>query len=180
MTVTVTATDDALRARALAVYKPHCRYLTSLALAPDTARGTFAIPASCYIDDTGHLNAAEVTICYNQLLYSALAAAIRDGAAHAPPGWSLDDYWRLRLSAVVITRMSTDFHRPVTPRSFTGELAVGRSLTRRFSAGAAPTTVLETSFRFEDGNGGRAGGTARIAVLGDRDHDSDTGKVLDG
>ncbi|NET17718.1 MAG: hypothetical protein F6K08_35290 [Okeania sp. SIO1H6] len=35
--------------------------------------GQFSIGESCYIDDTGHLNAVEFNICYNQLLYVAIA-----------------------------------------------------------------------------------------------------------
>ena len=37
-----------------------------------TAKGRFSIPESCYIDDTGHFNAVEFNICFNQLAYVCL------------------------------------------------------------------------------------------------------------
>src|SRR4051794_18927348 len=73
--------------RLLAPYKPGCRYLLEATLGyptdgrapfPDdpsswvAARGRFAIPSSCYVDATGHLNAVEFNIAYDQLCYAAL------------------------------------------------------------------------------------------------------------
>lgn len=42
-------------------------------------RGTFEIPESCYIDDTGHFNAVEFNICYNQLAYVLFGKCIQQG-----------------------------------------------------------------------------------------------------
>ena len=69
------AVDPQLLARVLTPYKPHCRYLRTAAVRYATARsiaaasGTFSIPESCYIASTGHFNAVEFNICYNQLTY---------------------------------------------------------------------------------------------------------------
>src|ERR1051326_3438355 len=67
----------------LTPYKKHCRYLQSVPAEKDSSgtallngRGTFSIPESCYIADTGPFNAVEFNICYNQLTYSLLAQAI--------------------------------------------------------------------------------------------------------
>src|SRR6185437_12588121 len=47
-----------------------------------TGKGCFAIPESCYIDDTGHFNAVEFNICYNQLAYVLFAGCIEAGLMH--------------------------------------------------------------------------------------------------
>jgi len=71
-------------------YRPHARYLKSAeitafrAKAADdksktalvTAGGRFSIPESCYIDDTGHFNAVEFNICFNQLAYVAFGKCL--------------------------------------------------------------------------------------------------------
>ena len=41
-----------------------------------TAKGRFSIPESCYIDDTGHFNAVEFNICFNQLAYVAFGKCL--------------------------------------------------------------------------------------------------------
>ncbi|MGW6540873.1 FcoT family thioesterase [Streptomyces sp. NPDC055051] len=51
---------------------------------PLTGSGMFTIPEPCYIDDTGHFNAVEFNICYNQLAYYTLAAMIRDRVHGCP------------------------------------------------------------------------------------------------
>jgi len=42
-------------------------------------KGRFSIPESCYIDSTGHFNAVEFNICYNQLAYVLFAGCINAG-----------------------------------------------------------------------------------------------------
>ena len=44
-----------------------------------TGKGRFSIPESCYIDSTGHFNAVEFNICYNQLAYVLFAGCINAG-----------------------------------------------------------------------------------------------------
>src|ERR1041384_5399948 len=92
--------DDGLLAEVMRVYLPHCRYLKSaeLAATPElTAIGRFEIGDSCYIDDTGHFNAVEFNICYNQLAYYLIAKTVQEGLLPAFQGWNLDDFWRLQL-----------------------------------------------------------------------------------
>jgi hypothetical protein len=38
-----------------------------------------AIPESCYIDDTGHFNAVEFNICFNQLAYVLFGKCVDAG-----------------------------------------------------------------------------------------------------
>lgn len=139
----------------LSCYKPHCRYLTTVSTTDDRADGTFEIPSSCYIDDTGHLNAAEVTICYNQLLY-ALAAA-------APVFDSSAEFRRRRLTDILIASYTCEFRRPIDPRSFRGSITFDR--VRRLPK----LMSIDTTFGFGDDHGGEARGTARVAIVSGHD-----------
>jgi hypothetical protein len=154
-----------LLAGVLSCYKPHCRYLTSFAVTGDRTTGTFAIPESCYIDDTGHLNAVEVNICYNQLLYATIAATVERGGEPALAGWTMADFWRRRLPDILIARITSEFRRPIDARSFHGELSTTRMVARRLRPGAAPFVSIDTTFRFWDASGGAAAGTARVAIV---------------
>lgn len=127
--------------------------------------GELRIPQSCYIDDTGHLNAAEVIICYNQMLYTLLAVSIRDRLLPAFAGWSMEDYWTRQLDGVLITRQSTTFIRPISPRRFHGEVVFSKTLTGRLGHGAEPLVSLLTQFRFGDDDGGLCHGEVRVAVM---------------
>jgi hypothetical protein len=164
--------DHVLLTEALRCYKPHCRYVTSITTTVRDGRlsatAELRIPESCYIDDTGHLNAVEANICYNQMLYYVIAKCIEEGLAPEFDGWTLPDYWDRRLGAVLIVRLQSAFQRPIDPRHFFGEFTLGR--VRRFrppgrSAGAGETLIsMDTSFRYWDENDGRCTGQVKVAV----------------
>ena len=85
----VFASDEDLLPRVLTPYKDHCRYLLTAEVSAlpgglSRVRSTFAIAESCYIDDTGHLNAVEVNIAYNQMMYYLVAKSVKEGLL-APP-----------------------------------------------------------------------------------------------
>ncbi|GAA3185765.1 MULTISPECIES: FcoT family thioesterase [Streptomyces] len=156
-----------LLTRVLAPYKAHCAYLRSAEVTVDgetlTARGEFAIPESCYIDDTGHLNSVEVNICYNQLMYYALAVAVRDRLLPQFAEWTMEDYWKRQLPDILIVRFESRFPRPVDPRAFQGEFTLKR-LTRRTPRDGAPLLIAETTHRYHDAHGGRCHGEATLAL----------------
>jgi FcoT-like thioesterase domain len=156
--------DAGLLDDVLACYKPHCRYLTTLEVDGGRGAGTFAIPESCYIDDTGHLNAVEVNICYNQLLYAMIATAVRDGTEPVFESWTMDEFWRRRLGDILIARFTAEFRKPIDARAFRGELTFERVVARRLRPDAAPFVSLDTTFRFTDGDG-VAEGSARVAIV---------------
>ncbi len=166
-TVTASMVDSPveLLTGVLACHKPHCRYLTALTADDRRVTGTFAIPKSCYIVDTGHLNAVEVNICYNQLLYATIATVVRDGTEPAFATWTMAEFWRRRLPDILIASITSEFRRPIDPRSFHGELTVDRVVARRLRPDAGPFVSIDTSFRFWDERGGTASGTARVAVV---------------
>lgn len=159
--------DPDLLARVLRCYKPHCRYLRSMTFSSvdglPRGHGTLAIEESCYIDDTGHLNAVEVNIAYNQLMYHTFANAVRHGVGPVFGGWTMEEYWARQLPDILIARMDTSFIRPINPRSFLGRFQVDR-LTRRVIRDR-PLISAETSFEFWDEAGGLARGRTRIAVV---------------
>lgn len=161
-------TDEALLNRVLAPYKPHCKYLTSAEVTARAglarAQGSFAIPESCYIDDTGHLNSVEVNIAYNQLMYYLVAKSVQERLLAGFEDWTLDDFWRHQLPDILIARFASNFRRPVNPRDFTGELEF-RSVTRRAPGGNSPFLHVETVFRYQDAHGGRCDGEATLAFV---------------
>jgi hypothetical protein len=152
-----------LLAEVLSCYKPHCRYLTDLTVDGRLATGAFAIPESCYIDDTGHLNAVEANISYNQLLYATIATMVAERSEPAFATWTMAELWRRRLSDVLIARIASEFRRPIEPGSFHGELAVDRLITLH------GCVSVDTTFRFWDQHGGAASGSARVAIVDGED-----------
>jgi hypothetical protein len=156
-----------LLARALRPYKPHCRYLLGAAVRHARtagslagASGTFTIPESCYIASTGHFNAVEFNICYNQLTYCLLAQCIEDRALQMFDGWTLAEFSRRQLSNYLIARFFSAFHKPITAPRFHGEVEIVQVAARD------RTTYMKTVCRFTDAEGGRADGGATIVILG--------------
>jgi (3R)-3-[(carboxylmethyl)amino]fatty acid synthase len=157
--------DEPLLDQVLECYKPHCRYLNKVTVSGDvTASGEFGIGESCYIDDTGHLNAVEVNICYNQLLYFAVAVAVRDRLHPVFTGWTMADYWRRRLPDVLISKLTSRFHRPISSRRFFGEFELTGATRRRLRPDRPPLISLHTAFRFRDDGDGRCDGEVAVAI----------------
>ncbi|MFI6047074.1 FcoT family thioesterase [Nocardia sp. NPDC051321] len=169
MTGEVFPNDPLLLSEVLRCYKPHCRYLRELTVEAlgeqASATGTFEIPESCYIDATGHLNSVEVNICYNQMLYQTIAVLVRHRVGALFGHWTMADYWRRQLPDILITRLDSEYRRPIDPRRFYGEFALGGSQERTSSVDGAPFTSLDTSFRCWDDNGGHCSGTVRLAIV---------------
>ncbi|MEC3954110.1 FcoT family thioesterase [Nocardia sp. CDC153] len=156
--------DEVLRC-----YKPHCRYLKSLAVTVDGDRvigtGTFSIPEPCYIDDTGHLNAVEVGICYNQLLYQTMATMVRHATGPVLADWTMDEFLRRYLPDVLIADSRNVFRRAIGSASFSGEFVIDRAARYRPGPDRAERIALETSYRFWDERGGACDGEIRVVVL---------------
>lgn len=161
-------TDNQLLARVLRPYKANCKYLKSASVKSKsgsaTARCEFTIPESCYIDDTGHLNAVEVNICYNQMMYYLVAKSVKDGLMAGFASWTMADFWRHQLPDILIARFASNFRRPINPRLFSGEMEF-LSVTRRSPGGGNPFLVAETSYRYWDASGGRCDGEATLAFV---------------
>ncbi|MBH5334500.1 hypothetical protein IHE55_06650 [Streptomyces pactum] len=169
---TVTFGDDPdLLARVLRVYRPECRYLRSAAVTVagqprdgGTAGvcGEFHIPRSWYIDDTGHFNAVEFNLCYNQMIYFLLAKSVREKAVRPFDTWSMDDFWARQLPDMFIVDFRSTFRRRMRGRRFWGQLdLVG--VTER-DGGNGPLVLLRTLCRFGEEETPACRGEVRIAV----------------
>jgi hypothetical protein len=126
------------------------------------ARGNFSIGDSAYIRSTGHFNAVELVLCFNQLAYSAFAPAVLNGEIAALRGWSIDDYFNLQLPSMLIKTTASRFRRPINAHNFSARL-----LCKDFE-------VIERSWRylkipcaveFWDEWGGDASGEVELAAL---------------
>jgi hypothetical protein len=151
---------------ALAPYKTTCRYLYAATATPDgarsglvAARGEFSIPESCYIADTGHFNAVEFNICYNQIAYCLLAHSIDHGWLDPLASWRLADFQRRQLSDCLIVQFFSSFHRPLNARQFEGRIELDKISLKR------GTVFMKTSCRFRDEAGGTSAGGALIAIV---------------
>ncbi|MFG2222965.1 FcoT family thioesterase [Streptomyces sp. NPDC048644] len=166
MTASAHPCDPELLAQVLRPYKEHCKYLKSVVVTSVdgdvSTQCEFAIPESCYIDDTGHLNSVEVNICYNQVMYYTVAAAVRWKLLADFAGWTMEDYWKRQLPDILIARFESTFRRPVNPRAFRGEFAF-QQIQRRAPGGGPPLLVAHTTHRYHDASGGRCDGKATLA-----------------
>ncbi|MFD7993719.1 FcoT family thioesterase [Streptomyces mexicanus] len=164
--------DAALLDRVLAPYRDNCRYLKSAEISVSgdpadsgvaTARCEFEIDASCYIDDTGHFNAVEFNICYNQMFYYIVAKGVQDRLFAPFDGWTMQDYWDRQLPDILIAKLSSTFRRPINARKFSGEIQLEKVLERA-RGGAGRLVVADTTCRFWDADGGDSRGEVKIAI----------------
>lgn len=126
------------------------------------AYGHFSIGDSSYIRSTGHFNAVELVLCFNQLAYSAFAPAILNEEIPVLRGWSIDDYFNYQLPSMLIKTTASRFRRPINAHNFSARL-----LCKDFE-------VIERSWRylkvpcaieFWDEDGGAASGEVELAAL---------------
>ncbi|MCX2933410.1 hypothetical protein ORI20_24365 [Mycobacterium sp. CVI_P3] len=164
---TTTAIPEDLLVRVLEPYSyKGCRYLldAQYRATEDSvlAFGNFCIPESAYIRSTGHFNAVELLLCFNQLAYSAFAPAIINEEIPVLVGWSIEDYFDYQLPSMLIKTNSSRFRRPINAHNFSARL-----LCKDFE-------VVERSWRylrvpclieFWDSDGGAASGEVELAVL---------------
>ncbi len=164
--------DQELLDTILKPYKPHCRYLKRMTVevpeqpngdppAPYLARADcdFEIPESCYIDETGHLNAVEFNICFNQAYYVITAECINSRLVPALNDMTLEHYKRRHLPDVLIHDLSSTFKRVIDRSRFKGEIAIADCVqTSRF-------IYFRTYCSFQDEHGGYAKGDVTLALM---------------
>lgn len=143
-----------------------CRYLLdaeSKATADSVlAYGNFRINESAYIRSTGHFNAVELVLCFNQLAYSAFAPAIINKEIPALRGWSIDDYYQHQLASMLIRSAASRFRKPINPRKFSARLLCHdlQVVERRWRYLLVPCAI-----EFWDEDGGAASGEIELAAL---------------
>lgn len=69
-----------------------------------------AVAAPCYIEATGHFNAIELNLTYNQMLYLCLAEALRLDL-FPKPAWSFEHFFKAQLPNVLIVDYQARFRR---------------------------------------------------------------------
>ncbi|MCV7228492.1 FcoT family thioesterase [Mycolicibacterium komossense] len=159
--------DEDLLVRVLEPYSyKDCRYLldAQYKATEDSvfALGNFSITESAYIRGTGHFNAAEFLIAFNQLAYSAFAPAILNEEIPVLRGWSIADYFDYQLPSMLIKTSSLRFRRPINAPKFSARLLCKdfEIVERTWRYLKVPCTI-----EFWDEDGGAASGDVELAAL---------------
>ncbi|WP_204103387.1 MULTISPECIES: FcoT family thioesterase [Spirulina sp. CCY15215] len=122
----------------LDVYENDCQYLKEIKLDDkDTKRawGKFSVPNTCYAvkGRKYHLNAAEVIIIYEQIMYVTLANLFVNG---------LDELKKIPIDTffptvvdekVLIVKFNARFSQPVANENFTGVFTIEKIVSRKSS-----------------------------------------------
>ena len=168
--------DAELLQRVLAPYKPDARYVhhAELIFSGDGGGPRHDAPASwlrlacrcgfelpCYIEATGHLNAVECNITYNQMLYLCLAEAVRRGLLPELLHWTLDEFFRRQLPDVLIADYRVRFLRPLASARYTAWFTITGVLPKPHR----DLLLLTTRAGFRDDNGGASELDATIALV---------------
>jgi hypothetical protein len=61
-------------------------------------------------------------MCFNQLTYSAFAAAVLHEEIPELRGWSISDFFDLQLPSMLIKNTSSRFRRPIHAKKFSARL----------------------------------------------------------
>lgn len=159
--------DEALLAKVLEPYSEKgCRYLVSASYKATSDSlvgfGDFSITDSAYIRSTGHFNAVELVLCFNQLAYGAFAPAVSKKEVAILSGWSMADFFANQLPGMLIKSTSSRFGRPIDAHRFAARLTCEnfeiRQRTWRYM-------LVPCVIEFWDDNGGAASGEIELAVL---------------
>jgi hypothetical protein len=144
-----------------------CRYIQHASIATDDGaasldgsirgRAQFAIAKSCYIDDTGHFNAVEFTMCFNQLAYVYGAYLATKGLLPGVP--DMVQFEERQLPGMLITELSSRYRKAINARCFEGEAWIWNVERKEVY------WRLDMKCRFWDAADGKADGSVVIALL---------------
>lgn len=122
-------------------------------------RGQFCIPESFYINGTGHFNAVEFNLCYNQLGYIYLAYCFDQRLIAGAGDVDLAYFKRQQLGGVLIAKFASAFHSQMQAGSFWGEFSLPRTVAK------SKLWLLDTHIRYWDDGDGRSDGDVLLAIL---------------
>jgi len=144
----------------LGCYKPSARYLKSAELEYPTITGVFEISQPCYIHDTGHFNAVDLLICYNQLSYAGLAEAGQKGIIPELGIITLEEFKALQLQNMLIVHVDKmRFKEPIsTTNRIRGTIKVEKVIPGRINR----PYFFKTAYNFENG---KATGEIDLALI---------------
>lgn len=147
----------------LSPYKPDCRYLkrASASVSEDnlSAEGEFEIPEPFYIAATGHFNAVEFNICYNQITYVLLGQSVVLGRLPELQMNNLETYRRRQLADVLIVRFESNFRRPIKTGLIRANLSFDSVRVRKRAV------LIDTSISFSSDDGGSADGKVLLGII---------------
>ena len=159
--------SPAFLSRVLTPYRKHCCYLknANFQSQPEfgikglTMHGEFKIDDSCYIDDTGHFNAVEYNICFNQIAYLHLAHCIENGLIPELADFELDSFFEKQLSHFLIAGIGSSFQSFINARHFYGMFGIN-SIKK-----TSKCTFIKTYCLFSDDEKGRSKGEVTLAIM---------------
>ena len=120
--------------------------------------GQFSIPSSCYIESTGHFNAVEFVMCFNQLGYVTLARALDRELIPGLRHWGQHRFNDSQLPDILIASISSDFRKAIDAKRFTGRVRWQEAEYKRRHM------FMKWEIEFSDENGGLARGEALTCV----------------
>jgi hypothetical protein len=162
--------DDVLLRKILVSYRPNCCYLQKAFVEVDNvraggqfkglmARGNFFIPEPCYIQSTGHFNAVEFNICYNQLAYYFLAECVQHQLLDIFSGWDIEKYCHRQLSDFFIVKLTSSFRKRIDPKQFYGSMMLNKIIINK-----ERTIFIDTQCSFSDDQQGKSEGQILLAI----------------
>lgn len=141
-------------------YIPKCRYLLEAELDFPEAKGKFSIPRPFYCIGTGHFNAIEAIICYNQLGCTAIAEWLNQGIIDSVGHLPIEKYKKLQAKQTYIARIDKlRFSKPIDATDFYGIITLKKTLRLK------DTIFFYADFKFDDKNNGKATGNVLSAVV---------------
>ena len=158
---------DAFATRVLTPYFEHSRYLKKAWFQQSTSQdpqslimnGEFSIPESCYIDDTGHFNAVEYNICFNQICYVHLAHCIKNNLIAELSEYDMDKFFEKQLPNVLIAKLTSSYQSQLNAKHFYG--TYGINTIKKTSK----CTFIKTYCHFHDDANGKSTGEVTLAIL---------------
>jgi len=143
-------------------YLKHATFEQSDSLDPQSLimHGEFAIPESCYIDDTGHFNAVEYNICFNQICYVHMAHCIKHALIpELSDDYDMDTFFEKQLPNVLIAKLASSYQSQLNAKRFYG--TYGINAIKKTST----CTFIKTYCRFHDDGDGKSKGEVTLAVM---------------
>jgi hypothetical protein len=157
----------------LSPYLPDVRYLQSVLIevkAPDepdgrngcviVGHGEFVSPMRpWYIRDTGHFNAMEFNLCFNQIAYSTVAQCVAEKMIPSLRHMDFGLFRERQLSHMLITRLESRFRKPMQSGRFSGEFVLDVAVRH------GDTVWLKTRCSFGAGGITYSSGKVDLAIL---------------
>jgi hypothetical protein len=148
-------------------YRTNCQYLQKAhfeehedqGLQGLLMKGEFSIGESCYIDDTGHFNAVEYNICFNQIAYLHLGHCIKHGLIPELGAYDQDSFFEKQLSHFLIANLNSSFQSLMNARHFYGTFGI-HSIKK-----TSKCIFMKTYCYFHDDEVGKSKGEVMLAIL---------------